>query len=220
MVDRLCSEEEAERQRSLALVMRAYYAPIHTHLATRWRLTRDEAAELTQEFFATAVAKGYLEAYDPSKGRFRTFVRMCVDRMVAARRRDERRLKRGGGAERVELEAADRELCAEGESPEERFDREWVRSVFGLAVATLQEECKARGKPNYFVVFSRYDLDDADVSYASLGEELGVTAKDVANYLAAARRDFRRIVLDALRELTASEEEFRQEARLLLGTDP
>jgi len=42
----------------------------------------------------------------------------------------------------------------------------------------------------------------------------------VTNYLAGARREFRRIVLDKLRELTATDDEFRREARMLLGVDP
>ena len=42
---------------------------------------------------------------------------------------------------------------------------------------------------------------------------------DVTNYLAFARREFRRIVLEQLREMTGSEEEFRREARTLLGID-
>jgi hypothetical protein len=41
----------------------------------------------------------------------------------------------------------------------------------------------------------------------------------VNNYLAAARRDFRRIVIEKLREITATEEEFRNEARSLLGVE-
>ena len=39
----------------------------------------------------------------------------------------------------------------------------------------------------------------------------------MTNYLAAMRRRFREIVLDALREVTATEQEFRAEARALLG---
>jgi hypothetical protein len=41
----------------------------------------------------------------------------------------------------------------------------------------------------------------------------------VTNHLAWARREFRRVVLDTLREMTASEDEFRREARDLLGLD-
>ena len=39
----------------------------------------------------------------------------------------------------------------------------------------------------------------------------------VTNHLAFARREFRRILLEKLREITASDEEFRTEARTLLG---
>jgi hypothetical protein len=34
------------------------------------------------------------------------------------------------------------------------------------------------------------------------------------------RREFRRILLDTLRQVTGSDEEFRLEARLLLGGEP
>ena len=39
----------------------------------------------------------------------------------------------------------------------------------------------------------------------------------MTNFLAFARREFRRITLETLREMTASENEFRREARALLG---
>ena len=47
-----------------------------------------------------------------------------------------------------------------------------------------------------------------------------IAPTDVTNYLAFARREFRRIALDSLREMTASEDEFRREARALLGVVP
>jgi len=55
------------------------------------------------------------------------------------------------------------------------------------------------------------------VSYESLAREFGLTTTEVTNYLAAARREFRKIVLAKLREVTATEAEFRSEARSLLG---
>jgi len=42
----------------------------------------------------------------------------------------------------------------------------------------------------------------------------------VTNFLAFARREFRRIVLEKLREITANDREFREEARSLLGVAP
>jgi hypothetical protein len=74
-----------------------------------------------------------------------------------------------------------------------------------------------------FEVFARYDLADETAerpTYAALAAELGITAATVTNHLAAMRRQFRQIVLDRLRELTSSDEEFDAEAQRLLGGRP
>jgi hypothetical protein len=42
----------------------------------------------------------------------------------------------------------------------------------------------------------------------------------VTNYLAFARREFRRIAIEKLREMCASDDEFRREARSIFGVDP
>lgn len=57
-------------------------------------------------------------------------------------------------------------------------------------------------------------------SYADLSNELGIPVTKVTNDLHAMRNRFRAIVLDTLRELTATDEEFRAEARDLFGVDP
>jgi len=77
-------------------------------------------------------------------------------------------------------------------------------------------------RPAAFRAFERYDLEDAGegaLTYEALAAELGITLTTVTNHLALARRELRRVVLETLREITASEEEFRLEARLVLGVD-
>ncbi len=184
--------------------------------------------DLTQEFFARALEKDFLANYDPARARLRTFLRACVDGLVANEDRAARSLKRGGAAPMLSLDFA----LAEGElsrtampasdSLEEYFEKEWVRSLFSLAVEQLRAECGSRGKIPHFQLFERYDLDDsaaAGTTYQDLARSFGITVTDVTNYLAYARREFRRIVLEQLREMTATEEEFRLEARALLGVD-
>ena len=58
------------------------------------------------------------------------------------------------------------------------------------------------------------------LTYEHLAREFGLAVTDITNHLAFARREFRRITLATLREMTANEEEFRREARTLLGVDP
>src|SRR5205085_339914 len=103
--------------------------------------------------------------------------------------------------------------------PETIFEREWAREIASRAVTILEQRLAGLGKSKYFEVLRRYDLNDGDVqpTYATIAAELGLKSTDVTNYLHAARRELKTIVLDLLRELTASEEELRAEARDLLG---
>jgi hypothetical protein len=107
-------------------------------------------------------------------------------------------------------------------SLDDYFRREWIRSLFGRAVERLRTECDTRGRADAFRLFELYDLEGgkASRSYADLARELGLTVSQVTNWLAFARREFRRLLLEDLREVTGSEEEFREEARALLGGDP
>ena len=50
--------------------------------------------------------------------------------------------------------------------------------------------------------------------------ELGIPATQVTNYLAFTRRELRRLVLERLQALCATDDEFRLEARELFGVDP
>jgi hypothetical protein len=106
--------------------------------------------------------------------------------------------------------------------PEDFFDREWARSVFSLSLERLKQECEQRGKQTQFRLLEFYDIEDGskELTYEQVGREFGLRGSDVTNYLAFARREFRRIVLKQLREMTASEEEFQQEAQALLGIKP
>jgi hypothetical protein len=109
------------------------------------------------------------------------------------------------------------------ESVDNFLEKEFIRSLFGLAVDDLREFCKSRGKWLHFQLFEIYDLEsdgERPASYAALAQKFKIAPTDVTNHLAFARREFRRIALERLREMTASEDEFRREARAMLGVDP
>ncbi|HKD64047.1 MAG TPA: sigma factor [Candidatus Acidoferrales bacterium] len=224
------SSDPEERSRALEAIAAAYWKPIYKYVRVRWSKSSEDAKDLTQDFFAKLLEKEYLEDFDPSKARLRTFLRICADHFVANEAKAARRLKRGGGVAHVALDfdAAENELqradvhphlAASPESVDDFLEKEFIRSLFGIAVDKLRSECESRGKQIHFRLFETYDLesDDARASYAELARKFQVAPTDVTNYLAFARREFRRIALDCLREMTASEDEFRREARALLG---
>ena len=228
------SEDPRDRSRALDAILAAYWKPIYKYLRIRWNKSDEDAKDATQEFLAQLIEKEYLSDFDPAKARLRTFLRVCVDHLVANQTKAASRLKRGGDVLHVTLdfEGAEAEFArarspltaaASAESFDQYLEKEFVRNLFTLAVTDLRTSCEARDKLRHFRLFERYDLDDSDASrpsYAELAQEFGIAVTDVTNHLAFARREFRRIALEKLREMTYSEEEFRREARSLLGVEP
>ena len=220
------SDDQLIRRRAFDTILASYWKPAYKYVRLKWQADNEDAKDLTQGFFANAFEKNHFASYDAGKASFQTFLRTCLDGFVANERKAGRRLKRGGDMDHYQLDfaAAENELAAHAStalSPEDYFHREWVRWMFTMSVDTLRQRYEESGRSIQFQLFERYDLSDdgVSVSYASLAEEFALEPPTVNNYLAAARRDFRRIVLEKLRDITATDEEFRTEARSLLGVD-
>jgi len=223
------SADAEQRARSLEILIAAYWKPVYKYIRMKWNKTGEDAQDLTQEFFVRAMEKDYFAPYDPSRGRFRTFLRACLDGFLSNQHKAAHRLKRGGDAIHMplEFERAEGEISAmEIPAPDDLdryFDIEWTRSLFGLAVEALRSSCRERGKEIPFLLFERYDLDPPATgrpTYEALAGQFGLPVTQVTNHLSFARREFRRLLLEKLREITVNDEEFRLEARFLLGADP
>jgi RNA polymerase sigma factor (sigma-70 family) len=220
LIGRLSIDDPPARALAYGKVVAAYWKPAYKHLRLKWRLSNEDAKDLVQAFFTRAIDRNSFCRFDPSRATFRAYLQNCLDRFAANERRSTLRFKRGGAATLVPLdfEAAERELrCAP--TVEDCFHREWVRRLFELAIATLRERCQAQNRLLAFRVFERYDLqtEGERPTYDHLAREFEVSPAAVTNYLAAMRRDLRRIVIEKLREITSGEQEFRREARALLG---
>ncbi|HYL85158.1 MAG TPA: sigma-70 family RNA polymerase sigma factor [Candidatus Angelobacter sp.] len=226
------SIDAEERQRALEALCAAYWKPVYKYVRLRWNRPAEEAQDLTQGFFLEVLERKLLEKFDPRKSRLRTYLRVCVDSFVSNEHKAAQRQKRGGALPHVALDfaAAEQELGQSAmdpaaipspESLEEFFEKEWIRSLFGLAVEELRKFCIERERERTFHLFEAYDLDSNDkISYEQLAREYAIPVTDVTNALSWARREFRRIALEHLRELCGSEEEFHREARAAFGWDP
>jgi len=216
------------RERGFSAVVDAYWKPAYKYIRLRFQEDGEAAKDLTQGFFTRAFEKQWLAAYDAKKGSFRTFLRTCLDGFVANERKAARRQRRSPGAPLLSLdfEGAEGELVerpiANGKSLEDFFHEEFVRDLFGAAVAELEARCLESGKQAAFRLFERYDLDpepEGAPTYGQLASAFGMTTTEVTNQLAFARRTFRRIVLEKLRRISGSDREYREEVRAILGAD-
>jgi RNA polymerase sigma factor (sigma-70 family) len=225
------STDPAEQRRGLDTLFAAYWRPVYKYVRLRWNRPAEDAQDLTQGFFTEMLERDLLSKYDPAKSKLRTYLRICADSFVMNQGKAASRQKRGGNARHVALDfqAAENELAGAAIDPssipspdslEEFFEKEWVRSLFALAVEDLSRLCSERERDRTFRLFEDYDLScDTDISYEKLATEYAISVTDVTNALSWARREFRRIALERLRELCGSEDEFHREARAVFGSD-
>ena len=226
VIERLRQSDAAGRSAAFGDLVEGYWKPVYKHLRTTWRLGPDDAQDLTQAFFSDAFQKSWLEKYEPGKARFRTFVRVCVDRFAMNARQASARLKRGGDTRTVSLDfdQAEQEVRAQAlatpPDAEDSFRQEFVRALFQRAVNATRADMERSGRSVHFKLFERYDIDSEEgVSYTQLAAEHALTESQVTNYLALVRRTFRAHALGVLRGLCGSDEEFRLEARVLFGME-
>ena len=224
---RIRSDDPIARGRAFQTLVRAYWKPVYKHIRIRWKKSNEEAKDLTQSFFARCFEKRVFEAYKPELALFRTFVRRCVDNHVRHHLEAFRRIKRGGDLVFLSLDCDEAELELQsipdvGLSAEEAFEREWIRNLHAMSVEALEKDFQARGREICFEVFRIYELShdqSTRPTYQSVAADFSIKVTDVTNFLAAARRRFRSIVLEKLEELTASEEEYNEVAKAILGID-
>lgn len=220
-VSDLLSGDPVRRARSLDVVVHAYWKPVYKYIRLRWRKTSEQAEDLTQSFFEVAINRDTLAQYEPARARFRTFLRACLDRHVIDHHRKDTAQRRGGGNAHLDFTTAESELAASGQStdPEAVFDAEWLRHLMQLTLDKLDEAFRTKNKPIHAALFRDFHVSDAPPSYAEAAERYGISSTDVTNWLHVARREFRRVALDMLRELTIDDDDYVTEARAVFGFD-
>jgi RNA polymerase sigma factor (sigma-70 family) len=216
------SNDPARRDRAFDVLVSAYWRPVYKHVRLKWKVSAEDASDLVQGFFTGLFERGTLAKYDATAGKFHGWLRKCLDNYVTNEFVAAAREKRGGGIvfESLDYPAVEAELQGEGPvDAEALFYQEWVRSFFGLALTRLEGDCIAAGKKRQFVMWQRYEVAGDGESYATLAHHYGLPVVTITNELAALRRRFRKVLLETLREITADEREFRNEARSLLGVE-
>jgi len=168
-----------------------YWKPVYKFVRIKFRKSNEDAKDLTQSFFASALEREFFRRFDPARASFRTYLRMAVERFAANEYAASNRQKRGGGLEFEPVE----EQSAVTESPDEVFEHEWQRQLFALALDDLRVHCESTGRDAHWAIFQAYDLAERDrPSYGDLARCHGLPETQVTNYLAWARRTLRSLV--------------------------
>lgn len=220
-VVRAAGEESKE---ALEVLCERYWPPLYGWLRRKGHSPED-AQDLLQGFLGDLLERGDIATANPVKGRFRGWLLVCLENWAAKEARREGAQKRGGGRavlsidfEGAEDEHARLEVADGGLGPDEVFDRRWALGIVESSLERLRGEHAKRGKGEVFqAIAGRLTGGGADAELAAVGERFGMGEEAVKALVFRARRRFRGLVTDAVRETLDEGEDVEEELGVLLG---
>lgn len=212
------------RATALDRLISVYWRPVYWTVRLDWNSGPEAARDLTQSYFASFLERDLLHDVAAEHGRFRAYVKATLKHWLLNRRRDEAAQKRGGGVRIValdDLDPVEADPPARDLSPEQRFERELMRSIVDQVLLELRTALESEGKRDHFDLFFRFyglardglGSGGSESGYNELTKEFGLGAHDVKNRLARLRARFRDLILAHLRDGLSSDADLIAEIR-------
>jgi len=210
--------EEALRHAALERLLSRYRKPIMLELRQRTRCGSDEAEELTHQFLHNCLRRDFLKNVDPTKGRFRSFIKRCIINFLRDLHREQ-----AGRPQAISLNETDEQGRTLLDPPaptarlENEMDVQWARQVVALSLDRLERECiLARRGALFTHLKPLLQGDTPGQSYASLAESLTMNEGAVRTAAHRLRQRLGEIIEEEIKQTLASNEDWREELRYLL----
>lgn len=197
-----------------------YWYPVYAYVRRRG-YAKEEAQDLTQDFFIRILEGRYLDRAAPNRGRFRSFLLNSCKFFIADQADRARAQKRGAGAilpfevasgeERYQFEPLD------NETPEHIFERGWALMLLDRTVSCLRDEFMQHGSLDDFEKLKVCLLGQAEVPYAELAREMGATEGGLKVAIHRLRKRYRVLFLREIAETVADPAEVDSEIRFLFS---
>ncbi len=215
------SPEQA--QAALEQLCRDYWYPLYAYVRRKGHSPED-AADLTQQFFAKLLANDFAQGLSPEGGRFRSFLLTALNRFLTNEWQKGRRQKRGAGAFIDSLDAliADRGEAsylgeaAHGDTPERLFQRAWAETLLARVLDRLAAECASRADLRFDVLKPFLTAGDEPPALADAAAQLGLTLPAFKSLLHRFRQRYRELLLDEVGQTVGTRSDVAEELRGLL----
>jgi len=207
---------------ALEQLCRSYWHPLYVYVRGAG-YSREEAEDLTQEFFARLLAHNAVARADPARGRFRSFLLASLKHFLANEWEKARARKRGGGAQLLPLEFDTAETryaqpVAPGDTPDRAYDRQWALSLLEVVLGRLRREYREAGREDMFA-----DLKDtlgggrSEIPYRELGARMGLSEGAVKVAAHRLRQRYRELLREEIANTVAGPEEVEEELKHLFA---
>ena len=214
--------EDSGAREALKALCRAYWYPLYAYVRRRG-LQPSDAQDHTQSFFAHLLEGERIQAANPERGRFRSFLLKSLQNFLATERRRDHAEKRGGGRAVLSLDFEQGEKRylkepADTDTPERLFERRWALTLLETTLARLRHEYDQSGKGTLFAALEPHLHGDQDrLPLAELASPLGMSPESVKVAAHRLRRRYRDVLRQEIAETVDSPEEVDDELKRLMG---
>ena len=211
-----------EAHNALSLLCESYWYPLYAYIRRRG-YTADEAADLTQGFFARLLESEFFGAADPTKGRFRAFLLASCKNFMANEHDRAIAQKRGGGRSPLSINVGSAEGRYSSEpshelTAEKLFERRWAVTLLDHALARLRKEFMDKGKETQFDQLRVYLVGErGGPSHGKAAEELGMTAGAVKVAVHRMRQRYRELLREEIAHTVGGPDQIEEEIRQLFA---
>jgi RNA polymerase sigma-70 factor (ECF subfamily) len=211
-----------EARDALAALCQAYWYPLYLFIRRQGHQP-DEATDLVQEYFARLLRGNVLEAADPAKGRFRTFLIADCKRFLSHERRRARAKRRGGDRQIVSIDAREAEGRYAREpghdvTPERLYQRAWALTSLDSVLGRLRAEYEQGGRGHVFAQLKEVlSSGPQALPYATIAAELGMTEGAVQVAVHRLRRRYGVLLREEIAGTVSTPEAVEDEIRELFA---
>ena len=215
-------QKDSRADEALQKLCRLYWYPLYAFVRRQGH-SRQDAEDLTQEFFARLLARDDLATVDRLKGRFRSFLLASIKHFLANEWDRARAQKRGGGKQILSVNPADPETKYAAEpshdiTPEKLYDRRWAMTVLDQVMVKLRKEMHAEGKADQFEQMKIFLTGSkGEVRYAKVAENLGISETAVKTAVHRLRKRYRLLLIAEIANTVETKQDVEQELRHLLA---
>ncbi len=222
MVLAAADSQNAQSKRALEELCASYWQGVYAFVRRRGA-TPEDAADLTQGFFAELLEDKAFARADPTKGRFRSFLLGALKHFLAHVRDRNKAEKRGGKIEFIPLDTALAESrygsdVASTNPPEDQFDRGWAMAILDRTLGRLREEFERSGRGPLWDGLKGFLLgDETGRTFAEAAAQLRITEGAAKMTVTRLRQRFYALVRQEIAQTVSDSGELEEELRAFVG---
>jgi RNA polymerase sigma-70 factor (ECF subfamily) len=215
-------DDSPEAASALENLCRTYWYPLYAY-ARRQGHSPPDGQDLTQQFFAVFLEKGYFGRANPDRGRFRCFLLASFKHFLTNEYHRSRAAKHGGQCTFVSWDEANAEAHYRNEpacetSPDKLFEQTWALTLLEKVMKDLQKEYVHAGKDRVFDTLQVFlSGEKSEATYKEIGEGLQMGESAVKMAVSRLRHRYGAMLRSEIAHTVAGSASVEDELRDLLG---